>query len=1084
MAHRLLKTLEFECSTRECPTFASKQCVPSLVYNETESDRTADVLFVGLIPAGSDADKKRFCTTQGSIILNKLTNMIGAPLGGVGFTALVRCRPKDPDGGARDAVGSELECCQKHLLADLAEIKPKILVFEGLDALRAVHPTGRLLYNKVTTVELGGVKYTALAIISPRDFVQTTSLLTHVADGLSRAFDLAERGEDSFHHPKQWQVNPELVYCDTVEKVGEMVEYLLHGTTAKQSCAFDVETKNLNARYGNSLVTLQFCVDPKVRAWVVPYHYQHSPFLDDELLQVKILMKRLFTEKPNFRYWLTHNGIFEQLQVMQFITDGNTFSNAPLFDTLNMAYNMDENRVTLSNVASQGMALKVLTPEFVGRESYDEAVLAEREKGELYKLTPERLVPYAADDVINTQLIFRYMRAAARATGYWEDLEKLTAHIGGGAYRTFAKLKRNGMFTDIAQLRALSSKTNSPILTRMADIKRIAASLPSGIETNARLANKLSGGQVPIFGTPQIFQFDKPEHYKTLLFDTLGIKPVFARNSDKKTEAPAVDKNFYDVYADAYPEVKLLQEYTGMKKLATSYTASVMGFVDPSSPHIDHNTDCRVRPDFGFTNTVTGRPSCVAKGTLIKTVGNARYPTEVPIEDIKVGDVVYCFDDGKRAVTKPVTAAWKTGNREVCRVVFVRFVSMSEGHIDLTPEHQVRLTNGSYKEAGKLVVGDCLLTASNSAYPFAVDSRVVQVQRDLPAVDVYDLTIQDVPNFIANEINVHNCHGPSIHNVPRADNPTKQEVKSMYCAEQSYGAWKPGKPVERVLMQLDFMAAEVRIWGVLSGDKKLAKAIYDGKMSRMEYKKNPTPENKKRAEIEGDIHRQTASQMFGVPIDQVTKGLRQNTKAIVFALLYGGGPSLIAARLKKDNIEEVKEMCRDFSRSFPIGNKWLNDIEHFARENYYVASPIGRRRRLMEFMTGINEAEGQAKRLARNAPIQGFASDACILAASFWNDWIEKNGKDWKIVNIVHDSCVTEIPITDIEEATAEAEKCFTVKLMNEMTRIWGVEFICPLEVEFDFGVRWGHMKKWDGLKKSLPDLIAWLQKGGTSDDH
>jgi uracil-DNA glycosylase family 4 len=931
---RLLKQLDFDCEFDECSSYKGRHCVASLTYNETVDQHTADVLFISMMPAATDAERKRFCTTQGHATLEKIINMVGAPPGGVAFTSLVRCRPKDPDGVTRDPNWTELDFCRDHLLRDLKRIKPKVLVFEGLEALQACKPTGKKqLLNRVVTVELGGQKYTALAIMSPLHFFQYTSLLTHVLDGVTKAIDIAELGDDSIHHPSCWEVNPELIYCDTVDKVKSMVDYLLHQTTKKQNCAFDVETKNLNARYGNNLVTLQFCVDPRERCWVVPFHYQHSPFMDEEMLAVKAELKRLFTEEPGFRYWLTHNGIFEQVQTMQFITDGNTFRNAPMFDTLNFSYNMDENRVTLQKVVGQGMALKVLTPEFVGRETYDEGVLGARAKGELYRLAPEDLVPYAADDVINTQLVFLYLKACARAQGYWEQVSKLTEHVGSGAYRTFAKLKRNGMFTDLQQLRALSSRTDSIIIRRMAEIKKIAAELPSGQQTNKLLAATTSGGQKPLFGTPKVFQFDKPEHYKALLFKTLAIKPVYAKNSDKKTEEPSVDKAFYEVYADAYPEVKLLQEYTGMKKLATSYTASVMGFVDPNSGFIDHNTDCRVRPDFGFTNTVTGRPS---------------------------------------------------------------------------------------------------------------------------------------------------CQGPSIHNVPRADNVAKQEVKSMYAAQQSYGAWKLGQPVERVLMQLDYMAAEVRIWAVLSGDRKLAKALYDGKLARMEYKKNPTPENKLRAELEGDIHKQTASQMFGVPLDKVTKSLRQNTKAIVFALLYGGGPELIAARLKNDNIEEVKAMCDDFAKSFPIGNKWLKDIEFFARENLYVESPLGRRRRLLEFMTGQREAVGQAKRLARNAPIQGFASDACILGASFWNDWIETNNKDWKIVNIVHDSCVTEIPIGDIEEATEAAERCFTVKLMNEMHRIWGVDFICPLEVEFDFGVRWGHMKKWDGVLKNLPDLVKWLHKGGT----
>jgi len=1074
-----LKILNFDCQIEDCSTYETRNCVPALIYsdNEDKTNQNADVLFISMVPAASDVDKGRPCTTAGSTVLERIINMAGAPEGGVAFTSLVRCRPRDPDGGTREPNGAEIAFCQNHLLRDLKRIKPKVLVFEGTATLKTVLPRANLLYNQVVDVELGGTTYTALAIIDPREFVIQTSLLTHVLDGVTKAFDIAELGTGSFHHPASWAVAPKLIYCDTLDKVRGMVDYLLHQTGPKQNCAFDVETKNLNARYGNNLVTLQFCVDPNDRVWIVPFHYMHSPFMDDELLEVKAQLKRLFTEKPGFRYWLTHNGVFEQIQTMQFITDGITFSNAPMFDTMNMAYNMDENRVTLMKTMGQGMALKVITPEFVGRDTYLDSVIEERKKGDLYKLPPEKLVPYAADDVINTQLVFRYMRACARATGYWEKLSLLTEHVGCGAFRTFAKLKRNGLYTDLPHLRRLTAK-DSPIVSRMAEIKKIAHALPSGIAANKLLAKRLSGGQQPLFGLPWVFQFDKPEHYKVLLFETLGIKPVYGRNArDKKTEAPSVDKAFYEVYADAYEEVKLLHEYTGMKKLATSYTSSVLGFVDPGSPHIDHNTDGRVRPDFGFTNTVTGRPSCIAAGTLIETIRDVSvYPKGVPVEDVKAGDLVYCFDDNKKLTIKPVVWSGHTGKKQVIRLHWRGTGNHHKGFIDLTLEHKVRRVDGTYAAAADLVVGDRVMALSGTVSAYHVITGI----EHLDVVDVYDLTIADTHNFIANEICVHNCSSPSIHNVPRADNPAKQEVKSMYCAEQSYGAWRLGKPVERVLMQLDYSAAEVRVWSILSGDTKLAKALYEGKLARMEFKKNPTPANRKRAELEGDIHRQTASQMFGVPLDQVTKELRQNTKAIVFALLYGGGPELIAARLRNDDIEAVKQMCDDFAASYPIGNKWLKDIENFARQHYYVESPIGRRRRLLEFMTGFREPIGAAKRLARNAPIQGMASDACILGATFWNDWIEQHGKDWKIVNIVHDSCVTELPIADLEEAAEAAERCFTVHLMNEMTRIWGVKFIAPLEVEFDFGIRWGHMKKWDGVPASMADIRQWLNDGAS----
>ena len=122
---------------------------------------------------------------------------------------------------------------------------------------------------------------------------------------------------------------------------------------------------------------------------------------------------------------------------------------------------------------------------------------------------------------------------------------------------------------------------------------------------------------------------------------------------------------------------------------------------------------------------------------------------------------------------------------------------------------------------------------------------------------------------------------------------------------------------------------------------------------------------------------------------------------------------------------------------------------------------------------------GAANRLARNAPIQGMASDACIIGATLWLDHIEQHNRDWKIVNIVHDSCVTEVPIDEIEEAANIAERCFTVRMMRTIRDIWGLDFICPLEVELDFGIRWGAMRKLDPTPTGWRQMRSWLDAGG-----
>ncbi len=1081
-----IKILPQKCEQQRCPSFKDCHNVASvLLHPKGVTEREdVDILFVSEIPFLEDLKEKQAFSNSSSSLLTRMVRRITPDRpASCGFTSLLRCRPEMMEGEPRQPEALELDLCRTHLIADLAIMKPKVLLCHGLQTLKNITDPSIhrfLRYNKVEEVEFDGVHYYAIALLKTGETIKKTQLLTHLQEGITKGIDLAYRGEESMYHPARWRAAPITHYCDTVAKVKKMVKFLLHDTNAKQTCSFDVETRNLNSRYGNALVTLQFCVDPWKEVWVVPYNYQHGPFMQEDLDEITVHLRELFTTKPKFKYWLTHYGVFEQQQVMEFLTGGKTFRNAPTIDVMSLAYILDENRVETAQAIKQGLGLKDLTSEYLSRNTYDTQILSEREIGNLYKLPPDRLIPYAAEDVINTSMLFRYFRAYARSHDYWDKALKLAQYVFAPAFRTFPKLKRNGMFADLEHLRVLSSR-DSPLTKRMAEILEEINLLPNVKKANAAIVKRNSGNRNVTWGKPPwTFNINKAMHKEVLFFDIMGLTPVFDKKN--KTKKKSVGKLFYEKYASSFEEVQLAEEYAQLKKLATGYTRKILKIVDPNSDNIDCNSDCRVRADFGFTNTVTGRPSCVAGGTQIAVPGGT-----IPIEDIELGQIVYCYTAMGDIVTNKVSWAGPTGQKKVVSVNWVD-ASGRAGRVRITRDHAVRTEDGLYVAAEALVQGDVLAAADGIGTDEVTygERTVVSVEDLDELVDVYDLTVEDEHNFIADEICIENCANPNIQNVPRADNATKASVKSMYCAMQSYGAWRPGNRVEKVLMQLDYKAAEVRWWAIISGDKVLAEAIRRGKMAADAYRKNPTPELKKIADLEGDIHSQTASLMFGVPLDKVSKALRQQTKAIVFALIYGGGPKLIAERIKNPDIEAVRKLCDDFAKRFPAGSRWLKQTELNARQNLFVESPIGRRRRLPEYLMDTSTcgqfaefAQAKAARLARNAPIQGIASDGCIIGAGLWLDWIEENDKPWDMVNIVHDSCVTEIPIEDMEEAAEQAEKSFTVRMMNLISDTWGVEFICPMEIDLDFGIAWGTMDKLDWTKNGFEQKREWLTAGG-----
>ena len=111
--------------------------------------------------------------------------------------------------------------------------------------------------------------------------------------------------------------------------------------------------------------------------------------------------------------------------------------------------------------------------------------------------------------------------------------------------------------------------------------------------------------------------------------------------------------------------------------------------------------DGRIHPFFDVGSVESYR-SCIARGTLIEVVRDvSEFPKGIPIEDVRAGDLVYCYDKHCRLTIKQVSWAGKTGTRQVIRLHWR--ARGKRGHLDLTPEHRVRLANGEYVQAQDLV---------------------------------------------------------------------------------------------------------------------------------------------------------------------------------------------------------------------------------------------------------------------------------------------------------------------------------------------------------------------------------------------
>lgn len=323
---------------------------------------------------------------------------------------------------------------------------------------------------------------------------------------------------------------------------------------------------------------------------------------------------------------------------------------------------------------------------------------------------------------------------------------------------------------------------------------------------------------------------------------------------------------------------------------------------------------------------------------------------------------------------------------------------------------------------------------------------------------------------------------PNLQAIPRAENEAKKAIKNIFRA-----------PKGHALIQFDYKANEMRWVGILAQDDQMARMFISGREAQREFRANPTPELKKRAELLGDIHRMNASKAFGVPIEQVTKDQRQKAKGLSFGVLYDSSHKSIS-ELYKIDFDEVIRMFDNFYLEFDDIANWKVRMKQHAADYGFIETPTGRRRRFpiydlyrdrvtgtfmkQSIMPEHRMAIAEAGRQASNAPVQGIASDAAYIGATLLLNYIREKGLKWEIVNAVHDSVVLVVPLKEIKEAVAQTEYYLTEAVMEYMSVSFGINFNLPIEVEAELGISWGDLDKWDGSQPHLEKLEKWLLDG------
>ena len=251
---------------------------------------------------------------------------------------------------------------------------------------------------------------------------------------------------------------------------------------------------------------------------------------------------------------------------------------------------------------------------------------------------------------------------------------------------------------------------------------------------------------------------------------------------------------------------------------------------------------------------------------------------------------------------------------------------------------------------------------------------------------------------------------PNLQNIP-VRNEEGRRIRQAFIAPEDY-----------LIVSADYSQIELRIMAHLSRDKGLLTAFAEGK----------------------DIHRATAAEVFGLPLESVSSEQRRSAKAINFGLIYGMSAFGLARQLNIPRKEAQKYMDLYFER-YPGVLEYMERTRTQAKEQGYVETLDGRRLYLPDIKSSNGARRAGAERAAINAPMQGTAADIIKRAMIAVDGWLLSEKPRVRMIMQVHDELVFEVHKDDLE---AVAKKIH--ELMESSTTL-----AVPLLVEVGSGENW-----------------------------
>lgn len=252
---------------------------------------------------------------------------------------------------------------------------------------------------------------------------------------------------------------------------------------------------------------------------------------------------------------------------------------------------------------------------------------------------------------------------------------------------------------------------------------------------------------------------------------------------------------------------------------------------------------------------------------------------------------------------------------------------------------------------------------------------------------------------------------PNLQNIPIRTERGRQIRKAFIPRNEDY-----------VLLSADYSQIELRVAASMSGDPGMCEAFNAGK----------------------DIHTATASKVYGVPENEVTKDMRYKAKSVNFGIIYGQGAFGLAENLNISRTE-AKQLIDNYFKEYEGIKKFMDGQVNFAREHGYVKTLLGRKRWLRDITSSNATVSSFAERNAINAPIQGSAADMIKVAMINIHNELSKMNIKSRMVLQVHDELVFDVYKPELD----------LIKPIIEKHMQHALPLKVPVEVGMGVGVNW-----------------------------